>query len=288
MKRLFLTMLVAIMPAISALSQDWFDCDLSSRWEEDGSATIFAETKACPGTISLCFDFSKNVNLANPGKVFILREHNKDKIVNLKKVLPERSSSLSYSYQYMFGDAEAKVDENFVYMLPVPDKKAYKVAGPNDKSYWNILVEEQDTVYTARAGLVVKVDDGNISQVMYEGFVQSKNSIFIEHKDGTIAQYFFIDDGSSLVHEGQYVAPRTAIALAGHYDSYNYRVGIALAKPEYDKASKKLVNKKIPMLFRTDEGDVYLESNKSYKPVISDELITAEMSKKEKARYYKK
>ena len=232
----------------------------------------------------------------------------------LFSIQPENENlGINYSYKwwYIRGIPNPKFNPNFVYALPTNTSQYTNISkmtnveteyfgssSPNNWQAYLFRTPAGDTVFTARKGIVVEIindQNYNTSQII---LYQSKiNKILIEHQDGTFASYKGFEKDKIFVTEGQTVFPGTPLGTIAKYDKTGQgqlRFSVYYlnySKP--DKSNNRTYKNKIQYyafvepIFHTTEGDIKLESNKAYKAVVDDELITKEFTKKEKRKLYK-
>ncbi|MEP1034327.1 M23 family metallopeptidase [Ekhidna sp.] len=132
----------------------------------------------------------------------------------------------TYDLGYYLGDpSTAKHDTTYLYSLPFKKGKKYTLSqGVNGNfSHNNIQsryavdfqLEIGEPVHAARDGLVVKVVD-HFNESGDEDFRYKANQILILHKDGTIASYVHLNEGGSLVNEGDTVRRGQLIGYSGN------------------------------------------------------------------------
>ena len=176
-------------------------------------------------------------------------------------VKPKPKSRLKVgSYQCYPGKFPKKLDKSFPYALPVKHGK---------ETTLNFSIPEGDTVYATRGGVVCKAGDGR--------------QVLVYHADCTFAAYLmlerkFVNPGDE-IHAGEPigVASSEGVSISFYYlDKTQFRRVEKVADYPYAHF--------VP-IFRTDEGDVRPEEGETYCAVTDDELITQEMSRREKRQY---
>lgn len=153
------------------------------------------------------------------------------------------------------------------------------------------MFNRADTIYAARKGLVVIIGDQNAPESKY-GVIANKgiNYVVVEHQDGSYAVYYGFTRGTIGVQVGETVFPDTPLGCAGAIDSTHYAVDVRLchlAGRIFEKGNTYTYEKAfetidLDPLFSTSEGEQKLNSGKSYQAVLSEELVTQEMTKREK------
>lgn len=174
-------------------------------------------------------------------------------------------------YRYFPGKFPKKLDKSFPYALPVKHGKetSWRADSLENHLTLNFFVPEGDTVYATRGGVVCKAGDGR--------------QVLVYHDDCTFAAYLmlegkFVNPGDE-IHTGDPVgvASSQGVSISFYYlDKAQFRRGEKVADYPYAHF--------VPV-FRTDEGDVRPEEGKTYCAVTDDELVTQEMSRREKRQY---
>lgn len=177
----------------------------------------------------------------------------------------------SYRLRYYPGRFPKKLNESFPYALPVKHGKetAWRTDSLENQLTLNFSIPEGDTVYATRGGVVCKAGD--------------EGQVLVYHADCTFAAYLmleskFVSPGSE-IHAGEPigVASSEGVSISFYYlDKAQFRRSEKVADYPYAHF--------VP-IFRTDEGDVRPEEGETYCAVTDDELITQEMSRREKRQY---
>lgn len=273
---------------------------VSSEWDQNDNLVYTAE-KPFPGTVSLLMKFDNVKNFRIPENVFIIRSSGQ--FLSLRPIDKEGESSCQISYAWSYGNVRAKVDTEHTYLLPYPVERSgrciftynmrdslfrNKAKVDRNKDFFAVrfYLEEGDTVYAARKGVVIKTIDGQSVDKSLAGKVSyssNENYITIEHGDGTCAEYSCLKEGSIAVEPGDMVYPGTPLALAGTFDGESHYLDFSVFSLVLD--DNTFVTKYYKPVFSTDKGVIRLEHGEYYKPVITRELITGEMTKKEKKKF---
>lgn len=252
------------------------------------------------GTYSVAIDFGnvKNIEVPEP---YLATVRSGQTLLRLKPTSMTDSVDFTMRKHIVRGDYRAVPDHDFRYRLPfgftgqaVPAERLpnlpadyFDDAEPDPGVFFRFGLSSGDTVYAARKGIVVDVvDTYDPDEVSY---LSSNNLIVVEHADKTMACYYALAEGSPMVRTGQTVYPDTPLALAGNIDGE--REGLVfcvchLAARWFEPGSpfvaeRAFIRKCVDPLFATDKGAVRLTAGKFYVPRVTEELITAEMSKKE-------
>ncbi|HPF51133.1 MAG TPA: M23 family metallopeptidase [Draconibacterium sp.] len=232
-------------------------------------------------------------------------------LFTLKPSTDNQDISYSYKYWYIRGKLKPNFDPDFLYFLPTGLNKEASVynmtnlseryfgsARPKSWAAYQFIVSEGDTAFAARKGEVVEIVSDNDYHTDVEVSYQSTiNTILIEHADGTFARYEGINKSGILVKEGQYVYPGTPLGTVAKYDKREqgqlrfslFYLDFVDPGKEPSKTMKDKVNYYafINPVFLTTDGIQKLENGKSYEADIDNELLTKELTKREKKKFLK-
>ncbi len=279
----------------------------------DRTYSIFAENSAYADyTVKLTFNNLvgyKSYNINNDVAIVTASRGKKEVI----KLTPENNAStysFNYRYQYFPGIAlrKAPAENSAKYLLPgTPDNVIRISKVSNIKETLNQKLANEfystgfmytmgDTICATRAGLVYECSDAvKEAEKGNEIFRSGRNSIYVQHKDGTIGRYSIRNPIQLLVTPGDNVVPGQPLAYFNK-ESVQYSV---LFSVEYldektlsaDKTNGSAQNieyyKTIPASFCvSDDGKtIELETpNQTFKIVHPSTVIGAELSKKEKKK----
>ncbi len=262
----------------------------------------FTYIKEYPGTLSVVVKFERLTNSRYSTYPRILRA-NSGKLFSLKPINPEQGIGYSFSYTYIKGAIGAKISKNFTYLMPFKQastvvvqelgnlgKNFFKKDLPREWKGYHFNSEEADTVYAVRKGVVIDVVD-KYQVDNSKNYTANRNSILVEHLDGTMAHYSGFAKGGTFVKIGSSVFPHTPIGtLSGGLDKGKlYFYIYFMAKPnKYERAKDPdeiAVEQFVTPIFATDKGNNPLTPGKKYSVVKEESLITSEMSKREKKRF---
>ena len=224
------------------------------------------------------------------------------------RLVPDNSNNHTFQYKYQFfpGHSFNKMpDTNFLYLIPAAINKTVRISSVS--STISQLSKEMgqefrgtgfnykldDTICAARAGIIYDCSDsvkvGEATEVAYN---RNRNRIFIEHRDGTIATYAITAPIKLLVQPGEEVFPGQPLAVF-NMESPRYMVIFSIT---YLNEKKLLTENNpnnvtyyayLPTYFYAGENDkrTILERNKQYIIQHPQEIIAAEMTKKEKKKF---
>ncbi len=228
----------------------------------------------------------------------------RSKLFKLKR--DELSSQANFQYKYYVypGVANPKLKE-VDYALPVKHGMETQVFNltdanvtfrqktrPNDFYGLAFKGNAGDTISAARGGRVIKVVQGKVTEGENIVFSKSKNVIEIRHNDGSVGQYNIFESGSAMVKEGEDILTGTPLALISgeNYElGTHFRLLIFYLSFEYNKTMKSkdwYMYKYITPEFVTEShGAVQLSNRSIYRALLNDDLITQEMTKRERKKY---
>lgn len=119
---------------------------------------------------------------------------------------------------------EIQPDENYLYALPFPKGKKYRVTQSfggkfshhSEKSKYAIdfNLKVGDTVCAARGGIVIRTKD-HFKEHGGKDFIKKANLIIIQHSDGTLASYVHLDCKGVFVAPGTKVTKGQPIGISG-------------------------------------------------------------------------
>ncbi len=238
-------------------------------------------------------------SFSGPNLRFILSSGYEDSFFRLEK---EDRGPYSYKYKYRsyLGRYNAKPDVDYPYILPtllgdgikvdalVIGKKALS-NNPKDNKVGGFTFyypNGQDTVHAIRSGKVVMIKEGNPEMYIQENkdkkvVYDSKHShrgLWIEHNDGTIAQYTCLSRGSSLVQMNDRVLVGQPIIA---FKSGENQSLLALIVSYLDRDLERVY---LSPIFCTSQGLINLNFREKYISTYSPDIIKKELSKKEKKR----
>lgn len=176
------------------------------------------------------------------------------------------------NYKSYKGDITIKnYDKNYVYDLPFRKGKALWIhqgyngsfSHQNENSL-DFIMPEGTEVLAAREGMVIDIVQNNNQSCPTRNCAPYGNYISILHSDGTIAEYFHLQQNGAKVKVGETVVKSQPIAWSGNTgwsSGPHLHFVTFLPSPTADK--NRLT---VKTLFKTGHGDKteYLEEGKSY------------------------
>jgi hypothetical protein len=280
---------------------------IESKVNTDNSV-LFTYKKQVPGSFYLYIDFSNASNFDTVDYRGVIRGYSGD-LLTLRPLIEKQSIGYSYRYYTIFGEPNPKVDSLFYYVLPFKKGNRHQISEasylgeiyfdqerPKNWKSYVINLETADTICSMRKGIVVKVDNQYQNSSLEMVYTSNRNSINVEHSDGTIAVYTGFKKNGLFVKLGQTVYPQTELGVMEQFNANNYRLDFSISFL-FDKNIKSieeqtLQNYKseyefVTPYFVTENGIEKLVSNKEYSSVCSETELFNEFSRSEKKKYLK-
>ncbi len=208
----------------------------------------------------------------------------------------------SGAYCVYSGKVSSEVDTTFIYRMPCTTAHSVKVRRSTSgngvprrlHTVYSFRSEAGDTVYAVRRGLVtqvVKPRERDIDLSMLSA-TSERTRLIVEHADGSIVSYSgFAEQTELFVGEGDEVLPGQPLGLVGglvaddevRYHGAHvsfYRFVFEEDRTGTDRFPKSAVVGVEPR-FATAEGVVTIPEQGEYTAVMNDDLLTAELSKRE-------
>lgn len=200
-------------------------------------------------------------------------------IYKLKRDVNDKSPRFRYSYTYHPGKYDAKPVMNYPYILPATVGKELSTAKYIGTNISGIVFEYNglDTICAIRSGHIIHMQNNQLDE---KGFIYhseyTKNTITVEHADGSFARYLCITPVRCLLEEGERIVAGQPIAVfTKEEDSQSMGIHIF-------HLAKDLKYKSITPQFYTTEGLSQLNFEKKYRSTSTKEIIEKELTKKEK------
>jgi len=283
---------------------------LRNEINQDNGFDVFY-SKDVPGNYCVYLKFTSYENTTPPENKFII-DNSEGKLFTLKPTNKERPIRFSYKYVYKRGIPNPKLDSTFVYLMPFKNNCSVKVwyltnlgakyfhqEEPKNWNAFQFICNKTDTVCSTRKGIVVSVvADYSIDTTQLVTYSSNRNSILVEHKDGTFAKYEGFDKDKIFVKPGSLVLPNQPLGVLSQYDksgTYQLRFSVDyLIEPKFDDSSDSSEKKRkmdynyVNPYFQTTDGQIRLAQNKKYTSQITEEAIEKELSSKELKKRHKK
>ncbi len=172
--------------------------------------------------------FLNNMRLSmnSEGKNIILKPGEKKKIETIFVVDPNYNYTFNYSFTSYFGVIDAIHDDRYVYDLPFEagEKRMLwqgvggKFSHSDEANYhaYDFKMPIGTPVLAARSGTVVDVIDEYKNGGVDQSLKNKMNYVYIQHKDGTMANYSHIKPGGALVNIGDEVQKGQKVAFSGN------------------------------------------------------------------------
>jgi murein DD-endopeptidase MepM/ murein hydrolase activator NlpD len=222
----FLTGVVLPLQARENWKGDDFCQTLTSQAPQTGITTIkFWNKSACELTIDLAFPklIKAGLSIPNPFTTVLLPKEK----VTMVTITPTDKSAWEYQYRYFWklGSNQAEHDDSYVYTLPYPKGKTYKVIQGYNGTFshngeWAYSIDwdmpDGSEVTAAREGLVAYVVDSFKEHGTTPEMKDKTNTITIRHPDGTMGNYCHFKHRGSRVRVGDNVKVGQVIGLSGN------------------------------------------------------------------------
>ena len=275
--------------------------------KENEDEIVFTAHKDKPGKYSLCIAFDKSSRASARDIVTVLNSSTAE--VARIKIDPEHGYP-GYSFSYYPGVVNGRIKNDFTYRLPFEGEtkrrvRIFKYDTPESRGDRNDIIDhvayaftasKDDDVYAIRKGRVAKIEDTQwfLKGVAEDMILRKANKqVSIEHEDGTTAHYAGIMDGTLTVEPGDTVYPDTKLGKAGTLNEERYEIRVSMdyltaplkgAVPDFKQVKRNVLDP----YFLTKDGPVRLKDGVEYECVVTDKLVTEEMTKREQKNRNKK
>lgn len=174
-----------------------------------------------PVEVELRFERLKNIRGAQPKVIRrVLPARTSLLLAEFEAEQPGEPLSYAHQFRYALGDPAARPR---AYRYPLPwqggpfrlsqgPNGRYSHFGPKGRYAMDIAMPEGTPIIAARAGVVVKVENGQSGR----GTDPSGNFVRVMHDDGTMGVYLHLMRGSVVVREGERVGLGAALARSGN------------------------------------------------------------------------
>ena len=303
MKKCLIVFVITCLSASSSIAQSGL-ISVENENNPDGSISIYANNLAnCKYTVKLNFNsLSGFNNMAGLNPLIANINGGRTQIIKLTPDQNAGGRSLNYSYTYYPGIAFRKAPNNYAhYILPITAGKTTLVTKVTSLS--TIISQKQDanfyaqgftynlgdTICATRAGIVYNIND-QLKQG--EGgntvFTDSRNKIYIQHKDGTLGFYSILAPINCLVQNGDFVTPGQPIAI---FNKAAEKYTLLFSTHYLDEGKIRVENARdyliaLPTYYYLNENALTttLAENQKYDCIQSLPIIAEELSKKEKKK----
>lgn len=160
-----------------------------------------------------------------------------------------------------------KDDTSYVYALPFPEGKKYRVIQGyfsrfthKERAALDFNMKKGDTITAARDGIVVRAKEDGKKGGLNRKYRSEGNNIVIQHADGSRAGYWHLQHNGVLVNIGDTVKKGQPIALSG-------KTGYAFVPHLHFLVWRSGGGQwqQVPTRFQTSKGIMYLRSWRKYK-----------------------
>lgn len=271
----------------------------------------FTYEKNKPGTYKITIKFNSLANtFANDYEGMV--KYDSGNLLTLRPDKSDTAITYGYSVSYVIGNWEPKVDSLFHYVLPFKKGKNYPISESSNlnekyfgsktintwKAYF-VSSKTADTICAMRKGIVVELKNEYVTDTLVTGYIYSskRNSVKIEHEDGTYASYFGLKMNSFMVKLGETVFPATPLAVLDKFNNKTFNLHFYISyvgnkdyvyDPEAKLKTAQTPYDYVTPYFYTAEGIVQIVPKSKYTADYNPEIITKEMNKKELKLFLKK
>jgi len=177
----------------------------------------------------------------------------------------------AYGQQYSVRDLKEgkfKNDSSYIYSLPYEEGKSYLlIQGYETKMSHKGLraldfkMKKGSKVCAARDGVVIAVREDSRTGGLKQHHLSEGNYVFVQHNDGSHAQYWHLDPEGSLVNVGDTVYKGQVIGLSGNtgYSAFPH-LHFAVIGQDHNGNYGHLATR-----FKTKKGIIYLRPGKFYR-----------------------
>lgn len=261
----------------------------------------FFYVKNKPGSYTVKIKF-KNVINCNAVDYEDVVQDSSGKLLTIDPIDKKKPINYSSTLSYSFGNNKPKVDSLFQYILPFrkgknktffesqnSEEKYLGKEKPEDwKSYFTGS-NKPDTIYAMRKGIVVKIMDEFANDTLVKSTTK-KNSVTIEHADGTIAYYKGFKLHQIAVKLGETVYPATQLGILEmnkgasyflNFGIYYFADDVLDKDPNATLKTAKSSHVYLTPYFYTKEGLTKIIPKNKYTADYDDLILTKEFTKKE-------
>lgn len=271
----------------------------------DNSCDFFYE-KSNPGTYHLIIKFESIKNTPKyyyEGNV----KENSGFLFQLKPIKPEKKIKFICEPYFIKGNPNPDIDKNFTYLLPFKKDKNISIysimtlmsdlAEGNNNYIRNINFTESpqnQTIHAMRKGIVIEIENEyDFDPKSFDIYYEKRNSIIIEHEDGTYARYAGFKKDAIKVKIGQTILPTDYLGILEKSVDNQYHLFFdiyykAYMKDVFSDKTKDLdkrITKKLNPFFQTNKGLIALDDkiyeSQNYIVITPEEIIYQELTKKE-------
>jgi hypothetical protein len=282
--------------------------EVSSIRNADKSIDIqYQKNKPGSYTIKVKFSNISNTFVSDYEDVI---QYNSGTLITLRPQNNNLDIGYSYSYSYSMGNQKPKVDSLFQYLLPFKKGKkvtVYESTNLNEEYFgaekvdswksYHITSKTADSIFAMRKGIVVDLKNeyqtDTITNMVY---TSKKNTLIIEHEDGTYAAYKGFKKDSFKVKLGDIVYPNTMLGILDRFNNKRYVLHFNIYYHDQSRIvdntnatlkTAKSTHAFVTPYFFTKEGLIKIIPKSSFTSETKEAIITKEMSKKEIKQHLK-
>lgn len=295
-----------LLPAVSFAQMR--DVEFSRVKEPASNSVSINAVKHAPGSFYIEVYLSDLENTMTPAGTVAKTIKSPQTIVTLAPVNGNEPVRFRFTTRFIRINADPKPELDFVYRLPCESGSTVRAdslrllnsAGHKNNANWyayTFRMEKDAPVYAIRKGIVLEVTEAKEEEIAEEGsgritFKDNVTQLLIEHEDGTYARYSVLAPGSVTVKEGDTVFPNTVLGLAGTYDNKHYQCRLLIYYHQKIRTGTfhngpEFIRHYVEPVVLTEKGAVRLTPRIVYTGQVTPELITKEMSKREKKQLSK-
>lgn len=159
-----------------------------------------------------------------------------------------------------------KDDTSYIYSLPYKNGSKYLfVQGANSKMShkgelaFDFKMKTGTTICAARDGIVIQTKSDSNKGGLKDEFLSDGNHIIIQHEDGSIAQYWHLEQNGVYVKQGDTVKKGQAMGASGNT---GYTAFPHLHFQIIDAKGKEILPR-----FQSKKGIIYLRPGRWYKSI---------------------
>ncbi len=265
----------------------------------DDKCNEFNYMKYKPGTHYLKLEFPdlKNTNHGDHKQIL---DHDYGNLTVLRAINREEEIGYSYTYSYIRGIPNPEVDSTFKYLLPLKTSGSARIVETSQQNTeanqavitgnwisYIITKGESFPVHAMRKGIIVEVRNSNFDSISQD----IRNSIIIEHKDGTHANYQGLEEIKVL--PGEEVYPNQYLGDSQQFEDQKHRLDFSINYIYSEKFEGNRQNalkqneanfKFLKPVFYAKDHSGTIDSGKEYTKEMTPKIFTQDFSKRDLRR----
>lgn len=294
--RAFRCVLICLLLSPSVFAQQSGDIRVIFEPTDDGEYIFYAQNDIAKDT-HIVVVLTEGVNQWRADSRLPFQKTVSTGRTRLFKLAPIGTSPPRFNYKFYYYQGVGNPDINDVeYSMPAPEGESVKVGGAStipglDQSAMDL---EGHYGISFLSSEVRNMRDGQVKSIKTISGEPNRSFIQIRHRDGTIGHYSGIVHGTEAVREDEFIKAGDLLAKSGNSRNpetpyFSFSVSYLKVVVNRNLNSREWSSSRyLVPLFRTKSGEkVRLKSNMTYVASYPDELITQEMSKREKKKYLK-